>query len=140
MDSLPHSRRAHSWTAWLGLLAMCLAVFAPLVSQSLTAARLEQARIQNIERQLCSIDGQGAAAAPLQSGHAATPDGSMSVCGYCNFLAGHAALPAVPPCAPVFVLLLLIAALTMPPLRHIAFGGFPSGLPRAPPSSSRLAA
>jgi hypothetical protein len=139
MDSLPRSRRARRWTAWLGLLAMCLVVFAPLVSQSLMAARMGQARIQAIEHQICSADKQDAAAMPMHSSHEGAPDGSMSACGYCDFLAGHAALPAVPPVALVLVLLLLIAAVAMPPLRHIAFGAFPSGRPRAPPAFPRLA-
>ncbi|MGN6579063.1 MAG: DUF2946 domain-containing protein [Bordetella sp.] len=140
MNPLLRSRRTRSRTVWLGLVAMCLVVFAPLISQTLMAARMEQARLQGIEQQLCSADGQGAAAAPLHSGHAGTPDGSMSACGYCNFLAGHAALPAVPPSALAFILLVLVAAVAMPPLRHIAFGIFPCGRPRAPPPFSRLAA
>ena len=139
MNSLLRSRRARSWTAWLGLLAMCLVVFAPLVSQSLMAARMEQARIQAIELQLCSADKQDTATAPMHSGRDGTPDGSMSACGYCNFMAGHAALPAVPAVALVLVLLVLIAAVAMPPLRHIAFGAFPSGRPRGPPFLPRLA-
>jgi hypothetical protein len=139
MDTLPRSHRARSLTAWLGLLAMCLVVFAPLISQSLMAARTEQAQIQAIEQQLCSADKQDATAMPMHAGHAGVPDGSISACSYCDFLAGHAALPTVPPAALVLVLFVLIAAVAMPPLRHIAFGAFPSGRPRAPPALPRLA-
>ena len=122
---------------------MCLVVFAPLVSQSLAAARMgqlrEQAQVQAIEHELCSADGQDAASMPMHADHAGVPDGQMAACGYCDFLAGHAALPWVPPVAPVLVLLVFIVAAIMPPLRHIAFGTFPSGRPRAPPVLPRLA-
>ena len=139
MDSLPRSRRARNWTAWLGLLAMCLVVLMPLASQSLAAARAAQARIEAIEHTLCSVDGQDSLAMPMHSGHESSPGGLMSACGYCDFMAGHAALPAVPPVALVLVLLVFIATAAMPPLRHIAFGAFPSGRPRAPPAFPRLA-
>jgi hypothetical protein len=138
MNSLPRSRRARNWTVWLGLLAMCLIVFAPLVSQSLAAARAGQARIEAIEHELCSADGPDAA--PMHSDHGGMQHGDpMSACGYCDFLAGHAAVPAVPPVALVLVALVLIALAPLPSLRHVAFGAFPSGRPRGPPVSPLLA-
>lgn len=139
MDFLPRSRRARNWTAWLGLLAMCLVVFMPLASQSLAAARVAQARIEAIEHGLCSADGQDPSAMSMHSGHEGSPGGLMVACGYCGFMAGHAALPAVPPVALVFVLLVFIAMAAMPPLLRVASGVFPSGRPRAPPVFPRLA-
>ncbi len=113
---------------------MFLVVFAPLVSQSLAATRAAQA--QAIELELCSVDAH---AAPAHPDHAGMHGDLLAACGYCDFLAGHAALPAVPPAALALIVLVLIAMVTMPSLRHIAFGAFPSGRPRAPPILSRLA-
>ncbi|WP_019937105.1 DUF2946 domain-containing protein [Bordetella sp. FB-8] len=140
MDSLPRSHFTRSRTAWLGLLAMCMVVFAPLVSQSLMALRMGQARIQAIEHQLCSADSQDAAAMRPHTGHTGTQDGPMSACGYCNFLAGHAALPVIPAAALALVLLMRIASVAMPAQRHIACSAFPSGRPRGPPVFPRLTA
>jgi hypothetical protein len=122
---------------------MCLVVFAPLVSQSLAAVRMGQmrelAQVQAIEHELCSTDDQDATSMPMHADHSSMPDDKMAACGYCDFLAGHAALPSVPPIEPVLVLLVLIAVACMPPLRHIALGTFPSGRPRDPPLLPRLA-
>lgn len=140
MTCLPHSRRARSRTAWFGLLAMCMVVFAPLVSQTLMAARMGQARVHAIEHQLCSADSRTAADTAPHAGHAGTQHDPMSACGYCNFMAGHAALPAVPAAALALLLLVFIAVLAMPPLRHVACAAIFPGRPRAPPAFSRLAA
>ncbi|WP_115776481.1 DUF2946 domain-containing protein [Paraburkholderia caffeinilytica] len=115
--------RAHQHAvAWLGLIAMWLVVFAPLVSQLLVASRADEP-----VSAICSAVDSGAPAA-----HHAFPD-KIAACGYCDFLAHHVAAPGVPPAGLVATLSLADAQVSAPPpfVPHAA--AFPSGRPRAPP-------
>jgi len=108
-------------TAWLGLIAMCLIVLAPLVSQLVMAHRALQP-----ESALCSASLSGGEV--KQSSHTV----SLSACGYCDLLASHTAMP---PIAAVTLPLLAIAVLVFLPSLNTSFtplGAFPYGRPRAP--------
>jgi hypothetical protein len=87
-------------TAWLGLAAMWLAIFAPVISQVLAAHRAEQARLPDVA--FCTVDGTTpslslAAAATAHAHDAAngahvthaTHDSQGDACGYCSLLATH---------------------------------------------------
>ncbi|WP_313768158.1 DUF2946 domain-containing protein [Burkholderia pseudomallei] len=75
------ARRRIRLTAWLGLFAMWLVVFAPIVSQGL-AARYANTPAAPI----CSVDGQ-----PDADNHA--PAVHFDACGYCDLLADHTPAP-----------------------------------------------
>src|SRR5579859_7024886 len=102
--------------AWLGLIAMWLVVFAPLVSQLLVASRADEP-----VSAICSAVDSDAPAA-----HHASPD-KTAACGYCDFLAHHVAAPSVPPAGLVATLSLADAQVSAPPpfVPHAA--AFPSG-------------
>ncbi|SMG50718.1 Protein of unknown function [Paraburkholderia susongensis] len=124
-------------TAWLGLVAMWLVVFAPLVSQLLASSRAHEPIAA-----LCSAlhpSGAGDASdagivaqtgqAPVHLSH----DDAFGACGYCHLLEHHVAMPALAAVEPLAALLL---ASTAPPTlstRFTPLGAFPSGRPRAPP-------
>jgi hypothetical protein len=131
----PRSR--NRLTAWLGLFAMWLIVFAPVVSQMLMSNRAQEPFAA-----LCSAlqprdlgetaSVSHAAPAPVHLSH----DDAFSACGYCNLLQHHVAMPTVAAVAPPTVLTL---AGTVPPTlstRFTPLGAFPSGRPRAPPAVS----
>jgi hypothetical protein len=115
--------RAHKHAAaWLGLIAMWLVVFAPLVSQLRFASRADEP-----VSAICSAVNSDAPAA-----HHASPD-KIAACGYCDFLAHHVAALSVPPAGFFATVLLAVAQVSAPPpfVPHAA--AFPSGRPRDPP-------
>ena len=112
-------------TAWLGLIAMWLIVFAPIVSQLVVSAQAHEPIAA-----LCSADQPG------------TPDhqqgnvDSLAACGYCDLLAGHMAVPSIPPAALPMIVLVSVAAAPVLSTRFTPLGAFPSGRPRDPPAVS----
>ncbi|MFM0413410.1 DUF2946 domain-containing protein [Paraburkholderia aromaticivorans] len=127
-------RSRNRMTAWLGLFAMCLVVFAPLVSQMLVSSRAHEpiaalcSTLQPRDFSMASAATQ-AAPAPVHLSH----DDAFGACGYCHLLQHHVAMPAVAVVAPPPALAL---AGTAPPslsTRFTPLGAFPSGRPRAPP-------
>jgi hypothetical protein len=130
-------RARNRLTAWLGLIAMCLVVFAPLVSQLLMSNRAHEPIAA-----LCSAlqpPGTGEAShiavsgpAPVQLNH----DDAFGACGYCHLLEHHVAMPTVAAVEPPGAL--AIAGTPPPTLstRFTPLGAFPSGRPRAPPAVS----
>ncbi|CAB3749030.1 DUF2946 domain-containing protein [Paraburkholderia humisilvae] len=109
-------------TAWLGIIAMCLVMLVPLVSQLIVSAYADAPGAV-----LCS---------------ALQPDGGdthrmngdpLAACGYCDLLADHVAAPTVPPMMPVLIVLVAIALAPVLSTRFTPLGAFPSGRPRAPP-------
>jgi hypothetical protein len=114
-------------TAWLGIVAMCLVVLAPVVSQLLVAARAESPEVA-----LCSAIHDDAGHARADHGSGADP---LAACGYCDFFADNIAAPGVPPMLPVLIVLVAIAAAPVLSTRFTPLGAFPSGRPRAPPLS-----
>jgi len=111
--------RLHT-VAWLGLIAMCLIVFVPVVSQLIVAARADEPVAA-----LCSTTQPDNG-----SLHAGDP---LAACGYCDLLATHAAMPSIPPVAAPVLLLVVVAAATVLSTRFTPLGAFPSGRPRDPP-------
>jgi hypothetical protein len=84
-------------TAWLGLIAMWLIVFAPVVSQLVASARADEPVAA-----LCS------AVQPSTPEHHAPID-SLDACGYCNLLTHHVAAPSIPPVALSVLVLVSVA-------------------------------
>jgi hypothetical protein len=109
-------------TAWLGIFAMCLIAFVPLVSQLVMSAHANEP-----DAVLCS------AVQPGGNGHQMNGD-ALAACGYCDLLADHVAVPTVPPLLPILIVLLAIAAAPILSTRFTPLGAFPSGRPRAPPA------
>jgi hypothetical protein len=127
-------RSRNRMTAWLGLFAMWLVVFAPLVSQMLMSSRAHEPIAA-----LCSaLQPTGASHASLVANTAPEPvhlshDDAFGACGYCHLLEHHVAMPTVAAVEPPAALAL---AGTAPPTlstRFTPLGAFPSGRPRAPP-------
>jgi hypothetical protein len=130
--------RSHNrMTAWLGLIAMWLVVFAPVVSQLLVSNRANEPFAV-----LCSAlqpAGQSVAGAanrsipaPVHLSH----DDAFGACGYCHLLEHHVAMTSVAAVEPLPALAL---AGTAPPAlstRFTPLGAFPSGRPRDPPAVS----
>lgn len=121
--SLRNRRRL---TAWLGLFAMCLVVLVPLVSQWVVAARIDDPATAA----LCSVMQPAGDAAQTQGAHRGDP---LAACGYCDLLADHPTVPAMP--MPMLVLVVLVAITVVPALstRFTPLGAFRSGRPRGPP-------
>jgi len=113
--------RIHT-VAWLGLIAMWLVVFAPLVSQLLAAAHADTP-----VGIICSA-GTGAQTSP---NHRLSSD-SLSACGYCNLLAHHAPLPTVL-ASPLQTQLVVAVTTAVPHSTFVPYAAFPSGRPRDPP-------
>lgn len=94
MHLTAHKRRLF---AWLGLVAMCLAIGMPVVSQVMAAHRAEQARWLDVA--LCRVDGplsskSASSASAMHDSHEASMphashDSAGDVCGYCSLLANH---------------------------------------------------
>lgn len=130
-------RSRNRMTAWLGLFAMWLVVFAPLVSQMLVADRAHEPFAA-----LCSAlqprdpgEANGAshaAPAPVHLSH----DDAFGACGYCHLLQHHVAMPTVAAAAPPAALALAGSAPPTLSTRFTPLGAFPSGRPRAPPAVS----
>jgi hypothetical protein len=114
------SRARKHRTAWLGLVAMWLIVFAPLVSQLVAFAETSEPFAVN-----CSaIDEEGPS-------HHANSD-SISACGYCDLVAQQAfAVPPAPPSEAVTVLLATAPTVARPLFINVR--DYPSGRPRDPP-------
>jgi hypothetical protein len=73
------SSRQRKFVAWLGIFAICLAVFMPLVSQWIDAPA-------QADTMLCSADG-GMQTAPGDDGPPQPhPAHGPDFCGYCNLL------------------------------------------------------
>lgn len=124
-------RSRNRTTAWLGLIAMWLIVFAPIVSQLLMSGRAHEPVAV-----LCSAlqpqDGGAAHTPSVHLGH----DDAFGACGYCHLLEHHVAMPSVPAAAPAAAPVL--AGISPPALstRFTPLGAFPSGRPRDPPAVS----
>ncbi len=112
-------------TAWLGLIAMWMIVFAPMVSHLAVAAQANEPA-----GMLCS------ASQPALEHEHHTPADKLGACGYCNLLEHHVVMPVIPP-APIAIAL-VTATTAVPALstRFTPLVGFPSGRPRGPPSVS----
>ncbi|CAE6808856.1 hypothetical protein R69888_05565 [Paraburkholderia haematera] len=124
-------------TAWLGLIAMWLVVFAPVVSQMLVSNRAHEpfaalcSALPPGNPNLASQSAQ-AGPAPVQLSH----DDAFGACGYCHLLEHHVAMPGVAAAEPPAAFAL---AGTAPPAlstRFTPLGAFPSGRPRDPPAVS----
>jgi len=127
---MPHSAihpstRQRKLTAWLGIFAICLTVFIPVLAQW-TGAPAQPGLV------LCSAGG-GAQTAPGDDGAPQAPAHGLDACGYCSllthtpFVAASSGTPAVdfaPPPA-------TRQPLADTPLR--AGGRYRLALPRAPP-------
>jgi len=113
--------RIHT-VAWLGLIAMWLVVFAPLLSQLLVSAHADAPL-----GVICSA----AAGEPATNRHQVSHD-PLSACGYCNLLAHHVPAPAGV-FAPQPIRLVLAAAVFAAPPTFVPYTEFPSGRPRDPP-------
>jgi hypothetical protein len=111
-------------TAWLGLIAMWLIVFAPMVSQLVASARADEPVAA-----LCSAEQ------PSTPDHHTAHD-SLDACGYCSLLAHHVAAPPLPPVALFAFVVLSSADLPVLNTRFTPLGAFPSGRPRGPPAVS----
>jgi len=109
-------------TVWLGLIAMWLVVFAPVISQLAASARAHEPVAA-----LCSAVHAGDMEHHAQAG-------SLAACGYCDLLATHAAMPSVLPAALSMLVLIVIAAAPVLSTCFTPLGAFPSGRPRAPPA------
>jgi hypothetical protein len=130
-------RSRNRMTAWLGLFAMWLVVFAPLVSQMLMSSQANEPIAA-----LCSALHPAGASNASRVTHAApepvhlSHDDAFGACGYCHLLEHHVAMPPVAAVEPPAALAL---AGTAPPTLSVRFtplGAFPSGRPRAPPAVS----
>ncbi|WP_059412353.1 DUF2946 domain-containing protein [Cupriavidus basilensis] len=119
-------RKRISTTAWLGLLAMWLIVFAPVVSQFVASAH--------------AADPAGYICSAAHPDDAARQPAAtdLAACGYCDLLADHPAAPAMPAPPPTLVLLIAFVAAAALFTRFVPLGAFPSGRPRAPPALPRL--
>jgi hypothetical protein len=122
LDTMNVSKRK-PLTAWLGLIAMWLIVFAPMVSQLVAHAHADAPAAA-----LCS-------AVQPDGGEHHAPFDQLSACGYCDLLADHVAVPHPP--AALWSIVLVVAFTAAPVLstRFTPLGAFPSGRPRAPPAS-----
>ncbi|HEX7912438.1 MAG TPA: DUF2946 domain-containing protein [Paraburkholderia sp.] len=124
-------------TAWLGLFAMWLVVFAPVVSQMLVSNRAHEpiaALCSALQTSDPGVANGASQASPAQV-HLSHDD-AFGACGYCHLLQHHVAMPTV---AAVAAPTPLMLAGTAPPTlstRFTPLGAFPSGRPRAPPAVS----
>lgn len=118
-------------TAWIGLIAMCLIVFAPVVSQLLRSGGAQDYAARMRE--------QMAAECPMHQHPDAEPHAfadPLSACGYCDLLGQHPAMPSIPPVTLPLVTLVALSAARILSTRFVPLGAFPSGRPRAPPAVS----
>lgn len=130
-------RSRNRLTAWLGLLAMWLVVFAPVVSQVLVSNRAHEpfaALCSALQpRDVGAANGASQAApAPVHLSH----DDAFGACGYCHLLQHHVAIPTVASAAPPAALVLVGTAPPTLSTRFTPLGAFPSGRPRDPPAIS----
>ncbi|WGS52648.1 DUF2946 domain-containing protein [Paraburkholderia sp. D15] len=129
-------RARNHLTAWLGLVAMWLVVFAPLVSQLLVSNRAHEpiaALCSTLVPRSLGVADQSLIATPKPAPVQLSHDDAFGACGYCHLLEHHVAMPTLAAVAPQHALTL---AGTAPPTlstRYTPLGAFPSGRPRAPP-------
>ncbi|CAJ0895992.1 DUF2946 domain-containing protein [Ralstonia flatus] len=83
------ARTRKKLTAWLGLAAMVLVLFVPMVSQALEAHAL---RTFEHAMPLCEANGSATASVDLPAGHE-VPAHHHAACGYCDLLAEHVLVP-----------------------------------------------
>ncbi|HEX7683469.1 MAG TPA: DUF2946 domain-containing protein [Trinickia sp.] len=129
MHLLSHRRT----TAWLGLIAMWLIVFAPIVSRLLASEQHQHLPTAAICTAIYADAGSGDV---VDSAHHPDKAPTTAACGYCDLLATHAVVPAIAPAMPSQIVLVALAAPAMPIERAIPLGAFPSGRPREPPALS----
>ncbi len=127
--------RTHSirLAAWLGLIAMCMLAAAPTISW------LASASSRAVILPVCTYAeqaGQPSADDRIQIGAHDGLTSALEACAYCNLLADHSTLPAMPPAAPALLLLALGALIALRWVHRVPRGTFPSGRPRDPPSFS----
>lgn len=114
------ARSRNRLTAWLGLFAMWLIFFAPIVSQSLVALDLNLPFVS-----ICSASGQ-----PASDDH--SPASHLNACGYCDLLMQHGlAPPPALPLLPVVERYGIDPSAAVPAL--VSRGRFPAGRPRDSP-------
>jgi hypothetical protein len=118
------SRAHRRLTAWLGIIAMWLAVVMPVTSQALV--HIEQTN--DALAALCTVDSSSGQGHSTMAGH-------MDACGYCNMLAHHPAVAATPVVVTTtsWVAHTHAVALSAGTLPNATF---PSGRPRDPPAVS----
>jgi hypothetical protein len=115
------ARSRKPMTAWLGLVAMWLIVFAPLVSQCLASH-------DAYAPELCSAQKEHDAEA-----HHHAPADHLSACGYCSLLAHQALAPAS--ALPQWRSAARFGfAEPLPPYRFASRKAFPAARPRDSPS------
>ena len=107
-------------TAWLGIIAMCLAVLAPVVGQ-IAAARSGH----DSQGVLCTASRPASNSHPVQHDH-------FAACPYCDLLIHHAPLSSlggtlVAAAAP------LVVSTTALAVHFVPLPEFRFGSPRAPP-------
>jgi hypothetical protein len=141
-DIVTNRSRTHL-SAWLGLIAMWLIVFVPIVSQLVVSARPQQyaavacdhmqmGDMQMGNMPMGTMHMATAAGGNADMGHHASKS-TMAACGYCDLLATHAAMPAPALVAELVFVLAILAAAPVLSTRFTPTGAFPSGRPRAPP-------
>lgn len=88
------ARTRNRLTAWLGLVAMVLVLFVPMVSQALESHEL---RTFEQAMPLCEAKSSAAVSVELPAGHGMPAD-HHAACGYCDLLAEHVLVPTtIPP-------------------------------------------
>lgn len=148
-------RNRNSMTVWLGLLAMWLIVFAPVISQMVLATRLAappiphcssvpasradmQASMQSPASMTMPMSMAMPMPMPMPAGMHHDPARLLIACGYCDLLADHMVLPSIPPALPTVTVFVMVATVAMLSTRFTPLGAFPSGRPRGPPLSPRI--
>lgn len=136
VDIVTNRSRKHL-TAWLGLIAMWLVVFAPIVSQLVVSAEPHPyasmcGQMQMGDMPIGNMHMAAADGGVAGSGHRASKP-AMAACGYCDLLATHTAMPAPTRAAESVFMLVVFAAAPVLFIRFMPAGAFPSGRPRAPP-------
>jgi hypothetical protein len=116
-------------TAWLGLIAMWLILFAPLVSQWCAAS---QRNAVAPETALCSVMHPAGQTASSSHGD------RLAACGYCDLLSDHAAAPTLPAMPFTPLAILIGTAVVLLSTRHVPFGAFSNARSRAPPARFAL--
>ncbi|HTJ94327.1 MAG TPA: DUF2946 domain-containing protein [Pararobbsia sp.] len=117
--------RAHRrLTAWLGMLAIWLAVVMPVASQALV--HFEQT--SDPAAALCTVDALSSHAHSTMADH-------MDACGYCSVLAHHPAIASAPAVAVMASWVAHTRAVTLS-AGVLPSATFPSGRPRDPPAVS----
>ena len=119
--------------AWLGLMAMWLVVFAPIISQVIVAARAD--RPSGILYSAVHSEGHAHHAHHTQHIHHDHAGSNMlDACGYCDLFAHHVAALTVLPSPLLATVVLATAQIAAPPAFTPFAAAFPSGRPRGPPT------